>query len=578
MADPAADAGAPPRPATWTSSLDRFDYEQRVRRDPGADPRRRVLPGEPHPPARRTRARPGRAWDAVAAGNPAPHAMFWRERRRPGADGRLRVARAVPARRRRRGGDPSDQGHRRPTRPAAGEREGPRRERDDRGPRPQRPRSRVPSRAPSRSPSCAASSTHPGLVHLVSTVRGTRRADVGLGALLRATFPPASITGAPKPRVMQAIEDLEPVRARRLLRRDRLVRRRPRRAPTSPSRSARSRAPPARTTFGVGRRDHHRLGPGGRVGRDRAQGRPPARASPAARPSRALRRGGGAAVMQVCVNGELGAGRRAADLAARPRAARRRRRLRDAARLRRRAVRLDPPPAAARPLGGRARPRASPRSRRCAPQADAVLAANDLTEARLRITITGGPAPLGSERAAVAADRRRRRERAHAVAADRRRRDRALAPQRARRDRRAQDDLVRGERAGARLRPRARRGRGDLRQHARRAVRGDRVRTCSWCEDGALRHAARGRAGCLLGVTRALVLRARRRARRSTPSRPTARSTRSPPPTRRSCRRPPARCRPSPTSTVRAARRTRSAHRGALAEAFVALVALDQDP
>ena len=52
---------------------------------------------------------------------------------------------------------------------------------------------------------------HPGLVHLVSTVRGRRRADVGLGALLRATFPPASITGAPKPRVLQAIEDLEPV-------------------------------------------------------------------------------------------------------------------------------------------------------------------------------------------------------------------------------------------------------------------------------------------------------------------------------------------------------------------------------
>jgi branched-chain amino acid aminotransferase len=36
-------------------------------------------------------------------------------------------------------------------------------------------------------------------------------------------------------------------------------------------------------------------------------------------------------------------------------------------------------------------------------QADAVLAANELTEARLRITITGGPAPLGSERAAVPA-------------------------------------------------------------------------------------------------------------------------------------------------------------------------------
>jgi branched-chain amino acid aminotransferase len=33
--------------------------------------------------------------------------------------------------------------------------------------------------------------------------------------------------------------------------------------------------------------------------------------------------------------------------------------------------------------------------------ADAVLAANDLTEARLRITVTGGPAPPGSRRATV---------------------------------------------------------------------------------------------------------------------------------------------------------------------------------
>ncbi|MDQ3946620.1 MAG: anthranilate synthase component I family protein [Actinomycetota bacterium] len=50
---------------------------------------------------------------------------------------------------------------------------------------------------------------HPGLHHLVSTVTGTLRAGVGAGALLRATFPPASVTGAPKPRVLQAIEDLE---------------------------------------------------------------------------------------------------------------------------------------------------------------------------------------------------------------------------------------------------------------------------------------------------------------------------------------------------------------------------------
>jgi len=54
--------------------------------------------------------------------------------------------------------------------------------------------------------------THPGLVHLVSTVRGRLRPGTGLGTLVRATFPPASVTGAPKPRVLQAIEDLEPVR------------------------------------------------------------------------------------------------------------------------------------------------------------------------------------------------------------------------------------------------------------------------------------------------------------------------------------------------------------------------------
>ncbi|MGH8982710.1 MAG: anthranilate synthase component I family protein [Acidimicrobiia bacterium] len=61
-------------------------------------------------------------------------------------------------------------------------------------------------------PSLCALETHPGLHHLVSTVRGRRRASIGIGALLRATFPPASVTGAPKPRVLQIIEDLEPVR------------------------------------------------------------------------------------------------------------------------------------------------------------------------------------------------------------------------------------------------------------------------------------------------------------------------------------------------------------------------------
>ena len=61
-------------------------------------------------------------------------------------------------------------------------------------------------------PALCAVEAHPGLHHLVSTVRGTLRDDVGWGALIAATFPPASVTGAPKPRVLQAIEEFEPVR------------------------------------------------------------------------------------------------------------------------------------------------------------------------------------------------------------------------------------------------------------------------------------------------------------------------------------------------------------------------------
>jgi para-aminobenzoate synthetase component I len=53
---------------------------------------------------------------------------------------------------------------------------------------------------------------HPGLHHLVSHVHGRLRAECDLADVVRATFPPASVTGAPKPRVLQVIEDLEPVR------------------------------------------------------------------------------------------------------------------------------------------------------------------------------------------------------------------------------------------------------------------------------------------------------------------------------------------------------------------------------
>jgi para-aminobenzoate synthetase component 1 len=46
--------------------------------------------------------------------------------------------------------------------------------------------------------------------HLESTVRGTLRPGVGLVGLLAATFPGGSITGAPKRRAMQIIDELEP--------------------------------------------------------------------------------------------------------------------------------------------------------------------------------------------------------------------------------------------------------------------------------------------------------------------------------------------------------------------------------
>ena len=50
---------------------------------------------------------------------------------------------------------------------------------------------------------------HPGVWHLVSTVRGTLRDDVDDGRLLRATFPPGSVTGAPKLRAVEVIARLE---------------------------------------------------------------------------------------------------------------------------------------------------------------------------------------------------------------------------------------------------------------------------------------------------------------------------------------------------------------------------------
>jgi len=52
--------------------------------------------------------------------------------------------------------------------------------------------------------------THPTVFHLVGTVEGRLCDDVGPADLLKATFPGGSITGAPKIRAMEIIDELEP--------------------------------------------------------------------------------------------------------------------------------------------------------------------------------------------------------------------------------------------------------------------------------------------------------------------------------------------------------------------------------
>jgi anthranilate synthase component 1 len=50
------------------------------------------------------------------------------------------------------------------------------------------------------------------VLHMVSQVDGTVRGDVGMADVLRATFPAGTMTGAPKVRAMQIIDELEPER------------------------------------------------------------------------------------------------------------------------------------------------------------------------------------------------------------------------------------------------------------------------------------------------------------------------------------------------------------------------------
>lgn len=51
-----------------------------------------------------------------------------------------------------------------------------------------------------------------GVLQATGTVSGTLRAGVSLGQVLAATFPPGSVTGAPKIQAMRVIDELEPCR------------------------------------------------------------------------------------------------------------------------------------------------------------------------------------------------------------------------------------------------------------------------------------------------------------------------------------------------------------------------------
>ena len=195
--------------AAWTSSLDRLAYERGVRTIQAL-----IRAGDCYQVnlARQLMGPvldPIALYSAVQSGNPAPHAAFWR-------DGRgLAIVSASPERFLRVDGRSVES---RPIKGTAVRAARLRASEKDRAENvmivdlARNDLGRVCVPGSISVPELCSIEPHPGLVHLVSTVRGELRTGVGLGELLRATFPPASITGAPKPRVMQAIEDLEPVR------------------------------------------------------------------------------------------------------------------------------------------------------------------------------------------------------------------------------------------------------------------------------------------------------------------------------------------------------------------------------
>jgi para-aminobenzoate synthetase component 1 len=198
-----------PHPSAWRSSLDRAGYEERVREIRSLIGRGEVYQanlcrvlGAPLPAGRE--ADLSALALRLARGNPAPHAATVSL---PGVS----VVSASPELYLSRDGDVVES---RPIKGTAatpaGLRDKDRAEnvmivdlvRNDLG--------RVAEVGSVSVPALCEVEEHPGLVHLVSTVRARLAPGYGWPELFSATFPPGSVTGAPKSSALRIIDELEP--------------------------------------------------------------------------------------------------------------------------------------------------------------------------------------------------------------------------------------------------------------------------------------------------------------------------------------------------------------------------------
>ena len=206
---PRAVAGAWQGPTTWETSLGREGYMAAVERI-----RERIAAGEvyqanvcrvlsatlPDP----MRADVGGLHALLAQGNPAPHAAMVR------IPGVIEIASATPELFLARDGDVLETGPIKGTGRTA----------SDLLPKDRAENvmivdlmrndlSRVCRTGSVTVPALLAEEEHPGLVHLVSRVRGVLHPGASWTSILEATFPPGSVTGAPKGAALACIDEVE---------------------------------------------------------------------------------------------------------------------------------------------------------------------------------------------------------------------------------------------------------------------------------------------------------------------------------------------------------------------------------